>query len=104
MPASFKAYNVTGESIHLEPDEKIIAVHTNGTTNVTTIRKQVHAGSDTVPAGVTSSGGINILGLTVFSIVLGIVLGRLREKGRPLVVFFSTLNEAIMMIVVIIMW
>jgi len=103
-PASFKIYNITGDSIQLEPNEKIIAVHTNGTTNITTIRKELHAGSDTVPAGVTSLSGMNILGLTVFSIVLGIVLGRLREKGRPLVEFFSALNEAIMIIVLIIMW
>jgi len=47
---------------------------------------------------------MNIFGLSVFSIVLGIVLGKMREKGRPLVEFFSTLNQAIMMIVLLIMW
>ncbi|KAJ7390284.1 Excitatory amino acid transporter 2 [Desmophyllum pertusum] len=104
VSAKFETYNVTGASIHLEPDEIITAVHNNGTANITTIRKEIHAGSDTVPAGMMSSGGMNILGLTVFSIVLGIVLGRLREKGRPLVEFFSALNEAIMRIVVIMMW
>ena len=104
VPSSFKTYNVTSEIIYLEPDEKIAAVYTNGTMNITTIRKEVYAGSDTVPAGITSSGGMNILGLTAFSIVLGIVLGRLREKGKPLVEFFSALNEAIMQIVLIIMW
>ncbi|KAJ7390283.1 Excitatory amino acid transporter 2 [Desmophyllum pertusum] len=104
VTAKFETYNVTGASIHLEPDEIITAVHNNGTANITTIRKEIHAGSDTVPAGMLSSGGMNILGLTVFSIVLGIVLGRLREKGRPLVKFFSALNEAVMMIVLIIMW
>ena len=56
MPASFKTYNVTSVSIDLESDEKISDVHNNGTINITTIRKQVHAGSDTVPVGVTSSG------------------------------------------------
>ena len=104
MPASFKTYNVTAESIHLGPEEKIIAVHSNGTINITTIRKELHAGSETVPAGMTPSGGMNILGLTMFSIVLGIVLGKLRKKGRPLVKFFTTLNEAIMIIVVLVMW
>ena len=104
VPASFKIYNVTCDSIHLGPDEKVTAVHTNGTVNITTIRKEIHAGSDTVPAGAMSVGRMNIIGLTVFSIVLGIVLGRLREKGKPLVEFFSALNQAIMVIVAVIMW
>lgn len=99
-------YNETGtEFIRLESNEEIVAVHSNGTVNITTIRKELYAGSDTVPAGTTSSPGrMNILGLSVFSIVLGIVLGKMREKGRPLVEFFSTLNQAIMMIVLLIMW
>lgn len=104
VSAKFETFNVTGSSINLGPDEKITAVHNNGTTNITTIRREIHAGSDTVPAGVISDGGVNIIGLTVFSIVFGIVLGRLREKGKPLVKFFSALNEAIMMIVIFIMW
>ncbi|KAL9964504.1 hypothetical protein ACROYT_G028155 [Oculina patagonica] len=104
VPASFKTYNVTSDSIHLGPEEKITAVHTNGTVNITTIRKEIHAGSDTVPAGMAPSGGMNILGLSLFSIVLGIVLGKLREKGRPLVEFFSALNQAVMVIVSLIMW
>lgn len=79
-------------------------MNTNGTINITTIKKQLNAGSDTVPAGMTSLGGMNIIGLTVFSIVLGIVLGKLREKGRPMVELFSSLNEAIMIIVVLVMW
>ncbi|XP_078379251.1 excitatory amino acid transporter 3-like isoform X2 [Oculina patagonica] len=104
VPASFKTYNVTSDSIHLGPDEKITAVHTNGTVNITTIRKEIHAGSDTVPAGMMSTGGMNIVGLIVFSILFGIVLGRLREKGRPLVEFFTALNDAIMMMVGYMMW
>ena len=57
-----------------------------------------------MPAGVTTTGGMNIIGLIVFSIVFGVVLARLRDKGRPLVEFFSALNEAIMMIVFFEMW
>lgn len=104
VPASFKSYNVTRDSIHLELNEKIIAVHTNGTVNITTIRKEIHAGSETVPAGMMSTGGMNIIGLIVFSIVFGIVLGKLREKGKPLVEFFTALNDAIMMMVGFMMW
>lgn len=57
-----------------------------------------------MPAGLASTGGMNILGLSLFSIVLGIVLGRLREKGKPLVDFFSALNQAVMVIVSFVMW
>lgn len=104
MPASFQTYNVTSDNIHLGPGEEITAVHSNGSVNITTIRKEIHAGSDTVPAGMMSTGGMNIIGLSLFSIVLGIVLARLREKGRPLIEFFSALNEAVMVIVHFVMW
>lgn len=104
VSARSKTYNVTSDYIHLETGEEIIGVHYNGTVNITTIRKEIQAGSSTVPAGVTTTGGMNIIGLIVFSIVFGVVLARLRDKGRPLVEFFSALNEAIMMIVFFEMW
>jgi len=40
----------------------------------------------------------------LFSILLGIVLARLREKGKPLIEFFSALNEAVILIVHFVMW
>lgn len=104
VSARSKTYNVTSDYIHLEIGEEIIGVHYNGTVNITTIRREIQAGSSTVPAGVTTTGGMNIIGLIVFSIVFGVVLARLRDKGRPLVEFFSALNEAIMMIVFFEMW
>jgi len=104
VPASAQTYNVTSGDIHLGPDEEITAVHSNGTVNITTIRKEIHAGSDTVPAGTMSTGGMNIIGLSLFSILLGIVLARLREKGKPLIEFFSALNEAVILIVHFVMW
>ncbi|CAG2165176.1 unnamed protein product [Oppiella nova] len=42
----------------------------------------------------TSGGGTNILGLVVFSIVLGIIIGRMRGEGKPLLNFFTSLSEA----------
>lgn len=104
VSARSKTYNVTSDYIHLETGEEIIGIHYNGTVNITTIRREIQAGSSTVPAGVTTTGGMNIIGLIVFSIVFGVVLARLRDKGRPLVEFFSALNEAIMMIVFFEMW
>ncbi|NXW84600.1 EAA3 protein, partial [Alopecoenas beccarii] len=52
----------------------------------------------------TYSDGINVLGLIVFCLVFGMVIGKMGEKGQVLVDFFNALNEATMRIVHIIMW
>ena len=46
----------------------------------------------------------NILGLIVFSTVLGITVGRMGSKGKPLLNFFVSLSEAIMMITGGVIW
>uniref|UniRef100_A0A3Q2UPX0 Amino acid transporter n=1 Tax=Fundulus heteroclitus TaxID=8078 RepID=A0A3Q2UPX0_FUNHE len=51
-----------------------------------------------------SVNGINALGLVVFSLCFGLIIGNMREKGQPLKDFFDCLNEAIMRLVAIIMW
>lgn len=48
--------------------------------------------------------GINALGLVVFSMCFGLIIGNMREQGQPLKDFFDCLNEAIMRLVAIIMW
>ncbi|XP_075065162.1 excitatory amino acid transporter 3 [Mixophyes fleayi] len=48
--------------------------------------------------------GVNVLGLIVFCLVFGIVIGKMGEKGQVLVDFFNALNDATMHIVQIIMW
>ena len=45
-----------------------------------------------------------MLGLVVFSIVFGIVLGRMGDRGRPLKALFETLNEVVMKMVTLVMW
>uniref|UniRef100_A0A8B9Q405 Amino acid transporter n=1 Tax=Apteryx owenii TaxID=8824 RepID=A0A8B9Q405_APTOW len=50
------------------------------------------------------SDGINVLGLIIFCLVFGVVIGNMGEKGQVLVDFFNALNEATMRIVQIIMW
>ncbi|XP_044302551.1 excitatory amino acid transporter 3 [Varanus komodoensis] len=50
------------------------------------------------------SDGINVLGLIVFCLVFGIVIGKMGQKGQVLVDFFNALNDATMHIVQIIMW
>ncbi|XP_005306961.1 excitatory amino acid transporter 1 [Chrysemys picta bellii] len=48
--------------------------------------------------------GVNALGLVVFSISFGLVIGNMKEQGQPLRHFFDSLNEAIMRLVALIMW
>jgi len=68
---------------------------TNGTHELT--REEV------IPVlGTTNS--INALGLVVFSMCFGLIIGNMKEQGRPLKDFFDCLNEAIMRLVAIIMW
>ncbi|KAK6312728.1 hypothetical protein J4Q44_G00160750 [Coregonus suidteri] len=48
--------------------------------------------------------GVNALGLVVFSMCFGLIIGNMKEQGKPLRDFFDCLNEAIMRLVAIIMW
>lgn len=79
---------------------------TNGTTYMEIKKEVLRKGSETVPDGlqVDPKGSINVLGLVVFSIVFGIVLGRTGERGMPLKAFFEALNEVIMKMVALVMW
>ncbi|XP_051498319.1 excitatory amino acid transporter 3 isoform X2 [Apus apus] len=49
------------------------------------------------------SDGLNVLGLIVFCLIFGMVIGKMGEKGQVLVDFFDALNEATMKIIQIIM-
>ncbi|XP_055514308.1 excitatory amino acid transporter 4 [Leucoraja erinacea] len=51
-----------------------------------------------------SSNAVNALGLVVFAIAFGLVIGNMKQHGRPLKEFFDSLNEAIMRLVAIIIW
>ncbi|KAG7269393.1 hypothetical protein CRUP_008397 [Coryphaenoides rupestris] len=48
--------------------------------------------------------GVNALGMVVFSICFGLIIGSMGEEGRPVRDFFDCLNEAVMRLVAIIMW
>uniref|UniRef100_A0A3P9J797 Amino acid transporter n=1 Tax=Oryzias latipes TaxID=8090 RepID=A0A3P9J797_ORYLA len=58
---------------------------------------------ETVPVA-GSSGGVNALGLVVFSMCFGLVIGNMKQQGQALRNFFDCLNEAIMRLVAIIIW
>uniref|UniRef100_A0A9J8CV14 Amino acid transporter n=1 Tax=Cyprinus carpio carpio TaxID=630221 RepID=A0A9J8CV14_CYPCA len=51
-----------------------------------------------------SSNGVNALGLVVFSMCFGLVIGNMKQQGQALRDFFDCLNEAIMRMVAIIIW
>lgn len=58
---------------------------------------------ETVPVS-GSSAGVNALGLVVFSMCFGLVIGNMKEQGQALRDFFDCLNEAIMRLVAIVIW
>lgn len=58
---------------------------------------------ETVPVS-GSSGGVNALGLVVFSMCFGLVIGNMKQQGQALREFFDCLNEAIMRLVAVIIW
>ncbi|XP_062259871.1 excitatory amino acid transporter 1-like isoform X2 [Platichthys flesus] len=51
-----------------------------------------------------SSDGMNMLGLLVFSVAFGLILGGMGSQGKPLRDFFDCLNQAIMHLVNIFIW
>lgn len=58
---------------------------------------------ETIPVS-GSSNGVNALGLVVFSMCFGLVIGNMKQQGQALRDFFDCLNEAIMRLVSVIIW
>jgi Na+/H+-dicarboxylate symporter len=56
------------------------------------------------PNLVQAAAEMNVLGLIIFSVVLGAVLSTMGEKGRPVLHFFESFNGAIMKIVHLVVW
>ncbi|NXP91231.1 SATT protein, partial [Passerina amoena] len=56
-----------------------------------------------IPVG-TDIRGMNILGLVLFALVLGVALKKLGPEGEDLIRFFNSFNEATMVLVTWIMW
>ncbi|NWZ42965.1 SATT protein, partial [Brachypodius atriceps] len=56
-----------------------------------------------IPFG-TDIEGMNILGLVLFALVLGVALKKLGQEGEDLIRFFNSFNEATMVLVTWIMW
>ncbi|XP_035463143.1 excitatory amino acid transporter 1 [Scophthalmus maximus] len=71
---------------------------TNGTQEVMEITRE-----EVIPVP-GQVNGVNALGLVVFSMCFGLIIGNMKEQGQLLRDFFDSLNEAIMRLVAIIMW
>lgn len=56
-----------------------------------------------IPVG-TEIEGMNILGLVLFALLLGVALKKLGQEGEDLIRFFNSFNEATMVLVSWIMW
>uniref|UniRef100_A0A8C7GWA8 Amino acid transporter n=1 Tax=Oncorhynchus kisutch TaxID=8019 RepID=A0A8C7GWA8_ONCKI len=70
--------------------------------NLTNLTEQITR-EEVIPIPGTVNG-VNALGLVVFSMCFGLIIGNMKEQGQPLREFFDSLNEAIMRLVAIIMW
>ncbi|XP_026569997.1 excitatory amino acid transporter 1 isoform X2 [Pseudonaja textilis] len=106
VEACFKQFKTNYEEhVHHTHDDSnetsvlagIINNVTEAVGNLTWMKKEMIP----VPGAVN---GVNALGLVVFSISFGLVIGNMKEQGRALREFFDSLNEAIMRLVALIMW
>jgi Na+/H+-dicarboxylate symporter len=52
----------------------------------------------------TWTQNMNVLGLVMFSVVLGAVIGSMRERGKPIQDFLVALSEAMMIITRWVIW
>ncbi|XP_035997136.1 excitatory amino acid transporter 4 isoform X1 [Fundulus heteroclitus] len=72
--------------------------------NLTRVLHTIQETVEEIVPVTSSSAGVNALGLVVFSMCFGLVIGNMKEQGQALKQFFDCLNEAIMRLVAIIIW
>ncbi|XP_038606775.1 neutral amino acid transporter A [Tachyglossus aculeatus] len=91
---------------NLFPSNLVVAAFRTYATEYKTIIKNTTFGNVTlekIPIG-TEIEGMNILGLVLFALVLGVALKKLGPEGEELIRFFNAFNEATMVLVSWIMW
>lgn len=93
-------------SRNMFPENLVQACFQQTQTNYLT--KKINSTNGTVVEKVTKEvayrDGINVLGIIIFCIPFGIIIGKTKHKTRIMTEFFQALNEVIMGIVNIIMW
>ncbi|XP_055068792.1 excitatory amino acid transporter 3 [Misgurnus anguillicaudatus] len=103
VQACFQQYKTQRKEIEPAPNNINTTLTTTFpplTTIITTVAQNLTKDYKIVGA---YADGINVLGLIIFCVTFGLVIGKMGEKGRILLDFFDALNEATMRIVQIIM-
>lgn len=91
---------------NLFPSNLVVAAFSTSATSYKMVTHNTSSGNMTyekVPI-VTDIEGMNILGLVLFALVLGVALKKLGPEGEELIRFFNSFNEATMVLVSWIMW
>lgn len=91
---------------NLIPSNLVVAAFRTYATDYNVVTYNTSSGNITyekIPVG-TEIEGMNILGLVLFALVLGVALKKLGSEGEELIRFFNSLNEATMVLVSWIMW
>ncbi|XP_074920547.1 neutral amino acid transporter A [Chelonoidis abingdonii] len=91
---------------NLFPSNLVVAAFRTYATDYKIIVRNISVGNVTfekIPIG-TEIEGMNILGLVLFALVLGVALKKLGPEGEELIRFFNSFNEATMVLVSWIMW
>ena len=95
---TLKTYNETLNALKNKMKVKTILVNGTNITYYETYRIVKVAGK------ATYGGSTNVLGLVVFSVAVGMILGKLGKKGRYFVMWMTTLNDIVMEMVKLVMW
>ncbi|XP_051967525.1 excitatory amino acid transporter 1-like isoform X2 [Xyrauchen texanus] len=112
VEACFKQYKtlykktvlIENVSIVVNVSDSINSTDIGQVSNFSTILQTVQETLEEVVPVSGSSNGVNALGLVVFSMCFGLVIGNMKQQGQALRDFFDCLNEAIMRLVAIIIW
>ncbi|XP_053322138.1 excitatory amino acid transporter 3 [Spea bombifrons] len=103
VQACFQQYKTKREELKPSKDpDKNSTTEKNSTEDLMLMTDQENRTKEYKIVGLYTDG-VNVLGLIVFCLVFGIVIGKMGEKGQVLVDFFNALNDATMQIVQIIM-
>lgn len=105
VEACFKQYKTNyvkkNFTVPIQPNETLVGAVINNVSEAMETLTKIK--EELVPVA-GSVNGVNALGLVVFSMCFGFVIGNMKEQGQALKDFFDSLNEAIMRLVAVIMW
>lgn len=102
FPFKFKTnYEKRSIKAPAQPNDTLVGAVINNVSEAMQTLSRITEEMVPVPGSVN---GVNALGLVVFSMCFGLVIGNMKEQGQALKDFFDSLNEAIMRLVAVIMW